>query len=301
MAGLIELQVTIITLVICGIFLKKRKILGEDGQKVLTDLVINLVLPCNIVTSFTVSISKSALTDCLHVFLISIGIQITAVLYGKLISRKLLEDERVIVHYATVTSNAGLLGNPVAEGLFGPVGLMLASVFLVPVRVMMWSEGIALFTGTKDRKQMLRNVLTHPCVIACLTGIVLLIGNIRLPSLIMGPIQTLGRCNNGLCMLIMGMIIADADLKTMITPLTLKYTLHRLIILPLIVFAATRILPVTPLAGSLCTILTAMPAAVTTSLLASRYDRAPVFAATLVIFSTLCSVITTAIWSMVLL
>ena len=42
---------------------------------------------------------------------------------------------RKVMQYATVASNAGFLGNPVAEGVFGSVGLALASVYLIPQRI----------------------------------------------------------------------------------------------------------------------------------------------------------------------
>lgn len=40
--------------------------------------------------------------------------------------------------------------------MFDPVGLMLASVYLIPQRIMMWSEGIAIFSGVSDKKATLK-------------------------------------------------------------------------------------------------------------------------------------------------
>ena len=40
--------------------------------------------------------------------------------------RQLFQLQLMIFQYATVCSNAGFLGNPVAEGLYGSLGLLYA-------------------------------------------------------------------------------------------------------------------------------------------------------------------------------
>ena len=46
------------------------------------------------------------------------------------------------LQYGTICSNAGFLGNPIAEGIYGAEGLVLASVYLIPQRIMMWSSKV---------------------------------------------------------------------------------------------------------------------------------------------------------------
>ena len=76
----------------------------------------------------------------------------------------------------------GFMGNPLAEGVFGSMGLTLASVYLIPQRVMMWSEGITVFTEAPSKRALLKKVLTHPCILACLIGLVLMITGLRPPE-----------------------------------------------------------------------------------------------------------------------
>ena len=198
-------------------------------------------------------------------------------------------------------SNAGFLGNPVAEGVFGPVGLMLASVYLIPQRIMMWSEGIAIFSGVSDKKATLKKVVTHPCVLACFIGFILMVGQIKLPVVILTPVQTLGRCNTALSMMVIGMILADIDIKTILDKTVIRYTIHRLVIIPIMVYLVCRLLPVSRLVCGVSVLLAAMPAGATTSMLAAKYDRDPEFATKLVVFSTLCSIPAIMIWSSVLM
>lgn len=116
------------------------------------------------------------LKDYLVILGISIAIQIFCTFYGKIVYRKEAIGRRKCLEYGTICSNAGFLGNPIAEGVFGAEGLVLASFFLIPQRIMMWSAGLAVFTGSTDRKATAKKVLTHPCIIACVIGLILMLG-----------------------------------------------------------------------------------------------------------------------------
>ncbi|MBR6322735.1 MAG: AEC family transporter, partial [Lachnospiraceae bacterium] len=279
---------------------KKIKIVGDEGQKNITDLVIYVILPCNIVTSFLNGMTKDTLRDCLAVLLISIGIQVFAVIYGKLLYRKQPEDRKKNLVYGIICSNAGFLGNPIAEGVFGATGLMYASVYLIPQRIMMWSEGLAIYSGDKNIKGTVKKVLTHPCVIACVIGIILMLTGVQLPAPVLTPLQTIGRCNTALSMFVIGMILADIDFRTIIDKTVIWFTVNRLILIPALVFGICLLLPVSPTVRGVSVLLAAMPAGATTSMLALKYKRDPEFATKLVVFSTLCSIPAIMIWSMIL-
>ena len=309
MAALLKLQFIIFSLIAIGFFTRRRGMVSREGQKNITDLVIHIVLPCNIVTSFVQELPDSALRDCATVFLISVGMEVMCMAYAKFAYRNVEEKKRKCLTYGILVSNAGFLGNPVAEGVYGPMGLMLASVYLIPVRVMMWSRGIALFSGESDRKATLKKVLTHPCVLACLTGVLIMLAKILggvslVPDLLFSLLQTIGRCNTALSMMVIGMILSDIDPSQLIDPLVLRYTAERLLIVPgilgLILFALYRCGLVSGLSPRLSVLLAAMPAAATTSMLSSKYDCAPDFATKMVITSTLCSIPTVFLWGLVL-
>ena len=301
MGEMLTLQVTIFSVMAIGFLLKKIKLISARGQKEITDLVINLILPANIITSFMTEISSDTISDCAWIAVISIGIQLIALFYGNLFFHKENENRLKCLRYAIICSNAGFLWNPVAEGVFGSVGLMLASVYLIPQRIMMWSEGIAIFSGVSDKKATLKKVVTHPCVLACFIGFILMVGQIKLPAVILTPVQTLGRCNTALSMMVIGMILADIDVKTILDKTVIRYTIHRLVIIPIMVYLVCRLLPVSRLVCGVSVLLAAMPAGATTSMLAAKYDRDPEFATKLVVFSTLCSIPAIMIWSSVLM
>ena len=104
--------------------MKKIHIIGPQGQKNINDLVIYLILPCNILHAFTQSAADGNFIKYLEILLISIGIQVFCVIYGKVMFRKEPEGRYKCLQYGTICSNAGFLGNPIAEGIYGAEGLV---------------------------------------------------------------------------------------------------------------------------------------------------------------------------------
>lgn len=301
MQQLINLQFTMFSMIAAGVILKRIGIIGEEGQKNLTDLVIYLILPCNIIKSFMVEFSAGILVTFAGVLLISIFIQLGCTMLGHILYNKIEVPQKKCLQYATICSNAGFLGNPVAEGVFGIAGLTLASIYLIPQRIVMWSAGISVFTESPDRKTLVKRVITHPCIIACAAGIILMVTQLKLPNFLSASIQALSNCNTALSMMVIGMILADIHIKQMFNRKVFYYTIIRLVFIPLIVYIPCRFLHLEPIVTGVCVLLAAMPAGATTSILASKYNGDAAFATNLVIFSTLVSLLTTPLWSILLL
>lgn len=287
-------------LIIVGAAVKKFKLISPEGQKNINDLVIYLVLPCNIVKSFLIECDGDTFRQFALVLMLSVAVQAVSVVLGRLLYGKKEVGHRMSLQYGVICSNAGFLGNPVAEGVFGPMGLAMASIYLIPMRVMMWSSGIAIYTQSTDWRATIKKVLTHPCILACALGLILMIGQRQLPDVILRPVATIGNCNTALSMMVIGMILADADVRTLFDREVFAYSFLRLILMPLALYLACLILKIPALVAGVSVILTAMPAGATTSILASKYQADELFATKLVVASTVLSMATIPVWSVLL-
>ena len=296
-----SLEFSIFAMMAAGFLLRRARVLGKEAERVITDLVLYLVLPCNIFNSFLNGGSDAAAVDYIAVLLISVGMQVLSLLYGRFAFPNENADRRCNLSYAMICSNAGFLGNAVTEGVFGPMGLMLTSIYLIPQRVMMWSEGLAIYSGESDRRAVVKKVATHPCVIACILGLLAMALKIQVSALIQTPIQSIGRCNTPLTMMMIGMILSEIDRKRLVDRTILRFAVHRLVLMPLIVYLACLLLPVGKTVAGVSVLLAAMPAGATTTMLSAKYDRDPEFATKLVVFTTLCSIPAIFIWSAVLI
>ena len=301
MKELVNLQLMMFALIIIGLILKKTKVIGKEGQKSMTNLVIDLILPCNIIFSFMIKFSSKIAQDFMVILIISILIQVFCVILGGVLYNKCSVKRKKCLRYATICSNAGFLGNPIAQGVYGMMGLTLASIYLIPQRIMMWSEGVSVFTEAPTKKEMLKKIFSHPCIIACEIGVVLMLTGWRPPHFLQETITSISNCNTAMSMLVIGMILADADPRTLVDKDVLFYSVVRLIFIPFCVFLPCWMLHMDSLVKGVSVLLAAMPAGATTTILASKYDCEEEFSVKLVVFSTAASLITTPIWSLILM
>ena len=295
--SLLEMQGELVLLMLLGWYLAHRGMIRGEGKKLLTDLVVDITLPCSIVRSFDVPFDRQILELGGLMVIMNILVQAGSMALAKLFFRRYPEDQKKVLEYATVVSNAGILGNPVAEGAFGSMGLLYASIYLIPQRIFMWSIGVTMFTGKRSSwKETLRKVLTHPCIVAVLAGMVLLATPLTLPGMAGATVKALGSANTAMCMLLVGSLLEGVKLKSFLNRDTLLYCGIRLLLIPGITLICCKLIRVDALAAGVVVLLTAMPAASTTAVLSSKYGRDAALASRLVATSTILSVATAPLW-----
>ena len=223
-------------------------------------------------------------------------VQVIALLYTRFVFRMQNKKQQCDLSYAMISPNTGFFGSPIAESIFGPVGLMLTCIYLIPQRLVMWSVGLSMFTGVSEKRTAVRKLITHPCVIACILGLLFMVLKLPFPDWILSPVRMIGRCNTPISMLVIGMIVSKVSLKALANKTVIMFSIHRLFVVPAIIFIVCCLLPVSRTVFGVSVLLAAMPAGATTSMLASKYDKDPVFAAELVVFSTICSIPAILAW-----
>lgn len=299
---LMTLQGTLFLLTAIGIAVRKCKILPVSAQDVLTDLVIYVVLPCNLAYAFRVDVDRNLIKGMAVVFAAAWAIQAAAWLLSRLLYNRYPGPAKRVLQYATVCSNGGFMGNPIAESVYGTQGLMYASIFLIPQRIFMWSAGISLFTEAPGRRALVKKVATHPCIIAVYIGLVLMVARPQLPGFLDQTVTSLGNCTTPLSMLMVGMILADMeDYRSLISWDVIRYTVIRLLVLPGIMYMGCRLFHVESLAAGVCVLMTAMPAACMTTILAAKYHGDVMFASKCVVFSTAMTLVSLPLWCLALM
>ena len=299
-SGLLNLQGEMFLLLVAGAVMRKKGILPPAAKDILTDLILCLVLPCNIIHSFRMELDLNVLKSVLVLIVVAVMIQVLCMVLSRILYNKEAAGRKKVFQYATLVSNAGFMGNPIAEGVFGAQGLMYASIYLVPQRIVMWTAGIACFTESGSPKEVVRKVATHPCIVSVYIGLVLMTGQLPLPEFLGMTIKSVGGCTTALSMLLIGTIFADLDLSGMISMPVLRFTLIRLALIPGIAYVGCRLCGVDRLVTGVSVLLAGMPAGSTTAILANKYQGDVEFATKCVVFSTLMTLVTVPVWCLVL-
>ena len=185
------------------------------------------------------------------------------------------------------------------EGIYGSEGLLYAALFMLPVRIVMWTIGIAVFL--KGRKEKLwKNVLTHPCIVAIYAGVIIMVCGIQFPTFVEKTIVGISGCNTPLSMMLVGMMLAEVKPKGLIDKTMVFYSAIRLLIIPAVVFAITAFLPIDGMLRGITVIMAGMPAPITTALLSAKYGGDEKYATGMIFLSTISSLITLPLWCLVL-
>ena len=117
LSAVINLQLVMFALFICGFILTRKGVINSEWRKGMSDLLIDLFLPANIICAFLTGISRDVFAEAFQVLVIALGIQIISYLLGLVLYRKEVNGRRMVLRYATICSNAGFMGNPVVEGI----------------------------------------------------------------------------------------------------------------------------------------------------------------------------------------
>lgn len=319
--GLWSLQCMMFLLMAAGAILKKKGILKEEGKAVLTDVVIYFILPCNIINSFRMEFEPGILKKFAVILVVAVLTQAVCYSLSKILYNHKPADVKRVMQYGTMVSNSGFLGLPIAEGIYGAEGMMYAAIFTIPMRVMMWSAGIACFTESPDMKTVVKKVIFHPCIIAVYIGMGLLLFQAPLNQLyqeflaVSGPVGTVvsvvvtaldkavrsaGGSTTALTMILIGMMMADVHPAHILDRNVMFLTVLRLILLPGAVFLGCRLAGLNGFLTGVAVLMTGMPVGSTSAILAAKYGCDYTFATRSVVVSTLLSVLSIPLWGMVL-
>lgn len=301
LSKIMELELIMVLLILAGVLLRRRGILTDPGRDCITDLVMTLVLPCNIFMSFQVEVTPDVFQKFGTTMAISLLVMVGVAVLGKLCYRKLPEHQAKVFQYGLVNSNSIFIGMPMIQSLLGDAGIVQQNMYMIFVRIFCWSYGLSLYTGKKaDWKQSVRALLLHPCMLATLLGLAFMVLGVPLPAFARRTMNYLGDCLMALSMLLIGGILAEMDWKKLFRRDVWMFSALRLVVVPGMVFAGCLLFQVDSLVAATCTLLAGMPAASLTAVLAARYRCDAELGSLIVTASTLVSALTIPMWYLLL-
>lgn len=299
---LFQLQGTLFAMMLVGALLKRRGMIDENGKRCLTDLCVNVIIPCNIFKSCLIEFNIGIFRSCSLLLLSAIAMQVICLLLNQWIFNRYPVQRKKVLQYCTIVSMSGFLGNPIVEGIYNETGVMYASIFMIPMRIVMWSVGTTYFVANSvvDKKKVMKNVLTHPCLMAVYLGLICMITQLPLPTVVTETVRYIGSCNSAISMFIIGTLLADVKLSSIVNRDTAAFSVFRLGILPAVALGLGFLLGLDRMPLGISVLLTGMPAGATAAIFAARYESDAMFATRCVVLTTLLSMLTLPVWCYVI-
>lgn len=298
-------------LIAVGFLCQRTKLLTEEANKCMADIVMYFVTPCVIITAFGSTLyAKEELLQILKniglVAIISAVVHIIMILAVTFLFRFRDENKRRLMRFSAVFSNAGFIALPLAQALIDTPtsheGALYAAVYLAVFNIVLWTWGLIDMSGDKKALNV-KKIILNPGIIGVVVGMILFtsplyvnIGDtagIILPSVIMDAISAMGALNLPLPMLMVGFYLGKANLiEAFKDGWSYLCIALRLIIFPLAVLLVCYLLGVRGNVLTVSVIGASAPVGATATIFSAKFNRDTELSVRLVSLSTILSMIT---------
>lgn len=255
---------------LAGYAVGKKGLLSEAGVKDITTILFYIVTPALIISSMQDNIGKVSVGSFWQAGLLSAVGMAVSVLVAGCFFRKDEPGRRRVFQFASAYSNCGFVGLPLAQAVLGEKGVMYASVFIAVFNLAVWTHGLSLMRGQKRLEW--KYAVFSPGVIGLVVGFPLFAFSLRLPELVLTPLEGFSGLNAPLAMIVIGYYVSRVRLRDLFRSRKLyELSAVRLLVVPaaclaaLLPFHAERAVAVTVL------ILAAAPAGANTALFAAQF------------------------------
>lgn len=296
-------MVEIFLLLFTGFVLRKTKVLGDNVQTGCMDFLMKISVPAQILSAAaSFSFTKETIRSVLLLVVILIAGYLAAILLttgaGKLL--KLPKDERIILSGTVVFKNMAFMGFPVCISILGSWSIFYAVFGMAIFNLFMWTYGISMYAGERSLK--LKKLVTNSAMICCVVMILLAATGIRLPDIIQETLSVTGNTCTPLSLIIIGMMLADSDLLTILKkPLLWLVSGLTLVVYPLIMLGMVLLLKPGREAAQVLMVLSVLPSATLNPIVAAQYGANGKLASFAVMHTMLLSLVTIPIFVPLLL
>lgn len=287
----LEQVVILILLVLFGVLLTKIKILNDTVVRGMTDVVLDFVTPCVIITSFIREYDKKTLNAVLLSFLVAFCVHMGFILVSNLFFGKSPDADRRVLRFGMIFTNCGFMSLPLQQALLPENGVLYGASYVAIFNLIVWSYGILTISG--DKKYLSpKKLIINPGIIGLVVGIAVFLTQIPVPSVVKTTLDHISALNTPIPMIIIGFHLAKSDIIKGIRNLRcLIAAFIRLFALP---FAALGIMYLCGIRGELlvsAAISSSAPTAAITTMFSSKFEKNTELSVNMVSISTLLSLI----------
>lgn len=249
-------------IVIISFFFSRKNAFGKEASQYLSRLLLYVINPCMIVSTFDVEFSGQKLRSLGLAIGVSFAFHLAMIVLATLLFARKKSSQGQgslqgqeggrdsLSKIAIVFTNSGFIGIPLINGVFGGEGVFFLMGYILVFNVLLWFWGEWLMTGTMRPLK----VLANPNVLACGAGLAVFCLPFKMPYVIIEPLKMIGACNGAASMILLGLLFSGfggakeksgqgqeraAPVKAFAKPLARDVFL-RLVVCPLILLGATR-------------------------------------------------------------
>jgi predicted permease len=289
-------------MMVAGYIIRVKKMVDEHSLNIMNKLIFRVFMSIMLFLNIYEMDIKEAISKE-NIFLISLlyAIIIAAFLIFIFILPKYIKDKKKcsVVIQGLVRGNSILFGIPIVASIYGDdrTGLVsLLAAFLIPLFNILGVMVLELYRGGKVQiKNVLQGIVKNPIIIASALAFLFIFIGIKIPSLILSPLESMSKVTTPLAFIVLG---GTFDFKAFYnnTKYLFFVILGKLIIIPAIVFYIAYSIGIGN--EEMVAILGVMtsPVAIASFTMAKEMDADGELAGQIVITTSVASVVTIFFW-----
>ncbi len=286
---------SMLALMVIGAILYKGGFITSEGSKSIANIAIYVASPAVVLNSLARAFDPARAIEAAACAALAILFTLVCIVVARLVYR----DSNHIAQLGIMVSNMGFIGIPLVQTVIGEEYVFYISACIAAQIFMTWTYGVYLVTQDKSVISA-KKIFTNPCVIAVLVGVVLFCCSIELTGVPGSVVTSLSGLNTGLAMMVLGVYLAQADLRSLVRTRSLyKASFIRLVLTTAIIIAL--LIPV-PLSSGIKLVLLigfSAPCGTVTAIFPQLFGGDYRYGAALSTASTLMSIVTMPLMLMV--
>lgn len=277
-------------MVAVGYIVYRKGLVTDQGLSDMSQLLLKVVTPMVLISAFQRPFSWEGLRDwgiMFSVTALTYGVSIAvAVLFYRNKSHPLCPENRLGV----VFPNNGFMAIPLMLSLAGEEGVFLGSTNIILLNILFWTYGSQLLQpGSKIN---LRQAFLNPGTVSVVLGLLLFLSPWKLPGPVFQAVDALGSLNTPVAMLVLGGFLAQSNMRTYFqTGAYYRLCAVKLLVIPCVMLAILRFLPLPPAIKVVASICSVTPTATALSMLTEIYHRDRRYASGVVMITTVLSAV----------
>lgn len=289
--------------IVLGFFLKKKSILPQNGNTVMSKLENMVFMPCLVLNTFISRCTVENIVDKWNYILLSIGSLLIATVLSLILTRFFAktEEEKGIYRYSFIIANIAFMGNAMVGGIFGDDVLFDYLIFTLPLNIFLNSIGISWLIPEKEGGSYWKK-LFNPINIATFAGIILGLTGCQLPGVVTNFISSASACMSPVAMILTGFVIGGYEIrKLLLIKRVYLLSIYRLVLMPLLFFGISRLLRLPEDLHIVLLCVYAMPLGLNTIVIPAAYDGDTTQGASMALISNLLALVTIPVMFSILL
>lgn len=290
----LQVMVVLFIIVVLGYALCKLGYMGEDFDRKLSSIVVDVTCPLLILSSV---MGESLPDRTLILPLLGVGFltYVLLLVFGFFVPRLIVadRDDQGMIGFALMFANVGFIGYPIVSSIFGAKAVFYAALLNMPNTFFIFTAGVMLVKGEYSVRKLNLKLLFSPAMIAAFVAALLVALDVHTPEIVARPVTMVGNITVPAALMIIGSSMARLPLHDIIgSPKVYVASVVRLGMVPVSLYFLFKVCGVSDIVNEINTVVIAMPVASFGTMFCMKYGRNPALMTEMTFITTVGSIFT---------